>query len=131
MKFDTKQKVLLAIYTEYQKDVPDMEKNLKAINLGVDNDAFKLALEKLENENLITGVKFIRGGNSRIPSIVICQFIMMTRDGIEYVEDKIGIKHTLSGSEKLTYILKESASWGWDQIKDIAARTLSEIAKSI
>lgn len=127
MKFDSKQKVLLAIYTEYQKDLPNMRENIKADKLGLENDVFFTALEKLENEGLITDVQIIRGGGKLI--MVMTDSMKMTKEGIEYVEEKIGIRHTLTGAEKIAYIVKESASWGWDQIKDIASRTLSEMAK--
>jgi hypothetical protein len=127
MELDTKQKVLLAIYMEYQKDVPDMLENITSKNLGIGEVAFEVALEKLENEELITGAVFqlpLGGGkHTRTADI------MMTREGIEYVENRIGIEKTLSGIDKLKYIVKKTAELGWDQAKDLAARTMADIAK--
>jgi hypothetical protein len=36
MKFDTKQKILIAIYIEYQKDKPNMKANIKGTVLGIE-----------------------------------------------------------------------------------------------
>lgn len=65
---------------------------------------------------MITDVEFINslGGVSN----VITMNMKMTPYGIHYVEDKIN------------NILKNVASWGWDQLKDIAARTLTEMSKN-
>lgn len=104
MEFDSKQKVLIAIYTEYQKDIPDMKNNIKADKLNLDNTVFKIALEKLENEGLITGVQFIRGGNSHIPISAFTDSVKMTSYGILYVEEKLNIEKTLTGMEKVKKI---------------------------
>lgn len=127
MEFDTKQKILIAIYTEYQKDIPDMRKNIKAHAISIDNKTFFVALEKLENEGYITGVRFIRSDEGIITAFT--NDVMMTRDGLEYVETKLNILKTLTGKEKLLKIVKDAPTWGWDQLKDLAARTLAEMAK--
>lgn len=130
MKLDSKQKVLLAIYTEYQKDIPEMKNYITPEDLGIDNPlAFRIALEKLQSEQLICGAKFVYGDGYYIPVDVLVDYIKMTRDGIDYVENKIGIDKTLSGFDKVKYIVQKSAEIGWDQVKDIAARTMAEIAK--
>jgi len=36
MELDTKQKVLLAIYMEYQKDIPNMSEAIRAETLGIE-----------------------------------------------------------------------------------------------
>lgn len=47
MKLGTKENVLLAIYIEYQKDLPDMGSvNNTALNMDI--DVFNVALEKLQ-----------------------------------------------------------------------------------
>lgn len=130
MDLDTKQKVLIAIYTEYQKDLPDMENNIKASNLGLRNDVFKVALRKLTNENLINGVVFANGGDDPVPALAAVDYCQMTREGINYIEDKLDIKHNLSGAEKVAKVIEKSAGWGWEQIKDIGAKVIAEIAKS-
>lgn len=55
MKLGTKENVLLAIYIEYQKDLPDMGSvNNTALNMDI--DVFNVALEKLQNEEYIFDV---------------------------------------------------------------------------
>lgn len=129
MELDAKQKVLIAIYTEYQKDLPQMERNIKASVLGLNNDVFKIAISKLMNEGLITGVHVTNDGNSNIPAVIWLNDLKMSREGITYVEEKLSIEKTLDGEGKLREISKKALSWGWDQIKDIAARTLAEMTK--
>lgn len=127
MKLDTKQKVLVAIYTEYQKDIPNMINNIKAKELGIDKAVFEIALDKLMNEGLITGVDFIKSNHQIL--VTYMDELMMTRDGIEYVETKLGIERTLSGVEKVQEIFKKSADWGWKESKDIIVKVLSEMGK--
>lgn len=89
VKLDTKQKVLVAVYTEYQKDIPDMEKAINSKTIGIDNNAFKVALLKLQNEQLITGVIFVEDGNSNIPAAALTQDIRITKYGEKYVEEEL------------------------------------------
>lgn len=127
MELDTKQKVLVAIYAEYQKDIPNMTHNIRAECLGIDEAVFEIALDKLSNEGLITGVHF-----EKIDNEIICIWISdmkMTRDGIEYVETKLGIDKTLSGKEKVQEMAKKSVNWGWNEFKDITVKVLSEMGK--
>ena len=130
LELDTKQKVLIAIYTEYQKDLPDMENNIIASNLGLGNDVFKVALKKLTNESLINGVVFVKGGDNTVPIAAVVDYCQMTGRGIDYVESKLDIKPNLSGAEKVERVIEKSAGWGWEQIKDIGAKVIAEIAKS-
>ena len=45
MGLDIKQKVLIAIYTEYQKDLPNIDGNVNANILGIDNNIFNVAID--------------------------------------------------------------------------------------
>lgn len=132
MGLDIKQKVLIAIYTEYQKDLPNIDDNVKANILNVDNQVFNVAIEKLENEGLIRGSNLMKGGSSTVWNTIMVNLVhtKMTPYGIAYVEEKLGIEKTLSGAEKVKYISLKAAEWGWDQFKDIASKTLSEIVKN-
>lgn len=129
MKLDTKQKVLIAIYTEYQKDLPKMFDNITPEKLGIDEDVFKVAIDKLQNEELINGATVTLCLGQDYPDVLI-DFVKMTRDGIDYVENVIGIEKTLTGIEKVKAIIAKMTEWGFDQLKDIAARTLNEMAKA-
>jgi len=122
-KIDNKQKVLIAIYTEYQEDLPNMKDNINFKKLMMDKEIFNTALIKLENEKLITGVKKIMDG------VLWTEKIMMTSNGIEYVENKLGIEKTLSSSEKVKEVLGKSAKFGWNEAKDILTSTLAKIVR--
>lgn len=122
-KIDNKQKVLIAIYTEYQEDLPNMKDNINFKKLMMDQQIFNTALIKLENEKLITGVKKIMDG------VLWTDKIMMTSNGIEYVENKLGIEKTLSSSEKVKEVLGKSAKFGWNEAKDILTSTLAKIVR--
>jgi len=128
LELDTKQKVLLAIYTEYQKDIPNMRGNITAEKLGIGREVFTIALEKLNNEKLVNNIQFSKGGNggTLIPWV---DDMVISSYGINYIETKLHIRNNLSGKEKVVKITKEVATWGWERFKDIAAKTLSEIMK--
>jgi hypothetical protein len=55
--------------------------------------------------------------------------VMMSSQGIEYIENKIGLSYVLTGKEKVEFIFKNSVTWGIEQLKDIAAKTLVEMNK--
>jgi hypothetical protein len=129
MALDAKQKVLIAIYTEYQKDKPNME-SISPGSLGIDREIFNIAVDKLDNEGLINGVNIVRAGDSSAPHLVAIDYAKMSSYGIRYVEEKLGIKPELSGEEKVESVISSSTEWGWEQIKDIGSRVLAEMLKS-
>lgn len=130
MVLDIKQKVLIAIYTEYQKDIPEIEEKVKSSKLGIGTEEFKIAMVKLENEGLITGTSFHKTGNSKWgANIVLLDNTKMTTYGIDYVENKLGIDKTLSGIDKVKKVGEKCANWGWNEFKDITVQVLSEMGK--
>ncbi|WP_077212388.1 YjcQ family protein [Bacillus dakarensis] len=128
-KLDIKQRVLVTFYIEYQKDLPEMEK-VNATDLGISHDIFKMALLKLINEGLITGVEFTRGGQGNKILGAFTTNILMTSKGIDYVEQKLGITPTLTAGEKVREVSKKVAEWGYNEIKDFTVKVAAEIAKS-
>ena len=127
MRLDTKQKLLVAIYTEYQKDIPDMEEEITPDKLGLERKVFIWALDKLVNEEYITEYeKYFADSKCQEYSLYSMK---ITRDGIDYVETKLGIEKTLSGMEKVQEMAKKSVNWGWNEFKDITVKVLSEMAK--
>lgn len=127
---DNKQKVLVAIYTEYQKDVPDMRNAITAPKIGVERDVFLMALIKLENESLITiGTEPLYGGDGAVPVDIYTGSIKITVRGIQYVETALNIEPTLTNQDKVRTVEKKSLEWGIDQLKDFAAKVLAEILK--
>ena len=130
MGLDIKQKVLIAIYTEYQKDIPEIEEEVNSSKLGIGIEEFKIAVVKLENEGLITGTSFVKVGNSKWGvGAVILKNTKMTPYGIDYVENKLGIDKTLSGFDKVKKVGEKCATWGWNEFKDITVQVLSEMGK--
>ncbi|MEQ8192816.1 MAG: YjcQ family protein [Candidatus Eremiobacterota bacterium] len=130
MKLNTKQQVLVAIYMEYQKDIPDMSL-INAEKLGIGQIEFNTAIDKLQNEGYINGVIFIRGGDTPIPLDVLLAETKITRDGLHYIEKKLTIEANLSGEEKVRNILEKVGSWGFTQLKEIASKTLAEVIKGM
>ncbi len=128
MELDTKQKVLLALYTEYQKDLPNM-KEINAETLGLEKEVFIVAIVKLVNERLIKDVEFLKGGNGPYPRGMFIDGCKLTREGLEYVERKLQIEPTQSGVEKTRKVAKKLTEWGWEQGKDFAAKVTAEILK--
>ena len=90
MTTDTKHQVLFAIYAEYQKDIPDMEKITYRL-LEMDSQAFTVALRK---DNLF-----------------------MTRRGVEYVEKQAEIEESMSATEKMKVLAKQAGLFGLTVLK--------------
>ncbi len=128
LELDSKQKVLLAIYAEYQKDKPNMDSVRHEI-LGLEIDVFKIAVHKLVNDGLINDATLQYGGNDPVPLYVNLKYCNMTNYGIEYVERKLELDKTLSGEQKVKGMLEKTTQWGWDQFKDFAAKVLAEMMK--
>lgn len=128
MKLDTKQKVLVAIYTEYQRDIPNMEQAITCENLKMDKDKFIFALRKLKNEGLIQNIEFV-WAEDEIQDFELGD-MLISSCGIEYVEQKIGIDKTLSGLDKVKHIIERSGEWGINQLKDFGSKVAAEIIKS-
>lgn len=128
MELDVKQQVLVGIYLEYQKELPNMKK-INADVFGISRDQFFVALDKLDNEGLVNGIKFVRGGDGTIPAMAVIDYAKMSSSGIDYVEKKLGIEKTLSAKDKAEKVMSEVGKFGLEQLKDFAARIISEMLK--
>ena len=128
MKLDLKQKILVAIYTEYQKDVPEMKKITKEV-FEIDEKRFVIALEKLVNEEKINNVQFSRFDDGIFIHTQSLERTMMTNQGIDYVENVLGIQPTLSGLEKAKEVATKVGGWGFEQLKDFAVKVTTEMIK--
>lgn len=129
MKLDLKQKVLVAIYTEYQKDVPEMD-NITQTLFDIDESKFIIALKKLENEDKINGLNFAEfaEGTFLLPNTM--SQVMRTNHGMDYVENVLGIQPTLNGLEKVKEVASKVGGWGFEQLKDFAVKVTTEMIKS-
>ncbi|MCP1355454.1 YjcQ family protein [Aneurinibacillus migulanus] len=127
MELDTKQKVLIALFTEYQKDLPNM-RSIKAETLGLQRDVFNVAISKLVTEGYITDALEIRLPGETYPAYRLddCK---LTRDGIDYVQNKLEIEPTLSGVEKIKGVVEKLGQWGLEQVKEVVVKIASETIK--
>lgn len=110
LDLDSKQKVLLAVYTEYQKDLPEFGR-INPESLGLSPEIFYCALKKLRDEELIDDVHLIWGEDAVIPLGAVLDVVKLTRLGINYIEDFFNIKPTLPGKKKFKIIYDECKSW--------------------
>jgi hypothetical protein len=135
MKLSAKDKILVAIYIEYQKDIPDMDEAIKMEKLNLYNDEYLIGISKLENEGLINGARLIYGDDCIIMAIM--DDVMPSVCGLRYVEEKllrdnnIGEQEDDPESGNLRKVIRNATHFGWNEIKDIAARTLAEIYEKI
>lgn len=128
-ELDKKQRVLVAFYTEYQKDVPDMKK-ITHTAVGMTLEEFVVAVQKLDNEGLITEVKYSKVLDFSIPAAVHTDFVMLTNYGLQYVEEKLELKPTMSASEKVKEVSKKAGLWGYNELKDFSTKVLAELVRS-
>lgn len=126
IKLDTKQQVLLAIYMEYQKDIPNM-KEVNSTALNMDITVFNIALEKLENEGYINGLQTINTDNDRFYAVILDN-IKLTRDGLELVESKFGIAKELTAEDKLKYIIKKCGVFGLQTLQQFGIDVLTALS---
>ena len=124
VKLDAKQKILMAIYIEYQKDSPNYEAAVYNRELGVSTDEVLIALKMLQNEGLISGFEW------RLPSgkfeYNICN-TMLSPAGQSYIEKKLDINPLDNGKEKLEKIVNSALKIGWQVVSDIAAKVIVEM----
>lgn len=119
-ELDLKQRVLVAFYLEYQKELPEMN-SVSADTLDTDQQRFGIAVKKLQNEGFITGAKFAK------LDMVFTDFIMLTGYGLQYAEEVLEIKPTMSASEKVKEVGKKVTAWGYNELKDFSAKVLGEV----
>lgn len=125
MEFDAKQKVLIGLYMEYQKDISDMN-SVSAESLGIDMEVYISAIRKLENESLIDGMNFSRAGGKIISTFM--ESAAITPFGIQYIEAMLEIEPDKPGIEKVRKISESADTWGWSEAKEIADKILAEMA---
>jgi hypothetical protein len=126
VEIDAKHKVLYAIYAEYQKDIPDMAL-ITFDALDMESRAYKIALLKLQNEGFIDGLSTFPPHTRMEPKSVVLDSVMLTRFGIEYVEEKLEIAKSLTGSEKLTQLKEKFGRFGWEALQSWAVNILSKL----
>lgn len=121
-----KEKLLIAIFIEYQNDIPNMER-LNFKELEIEGDVLHSALIKLQNEGLIHDFKPVTGGGRMISFDK--RALMPTKEGLSWAEELLELTKEQTSIDKLNSAIKMLAAWGLDNIKDVAARTVAEILK--
>lgn len=118
MTIDTKHQVLYALYSEYQKDIPDME-SINAAVLDMEVPVFNAALLKLQNEGYIQGIDW-RPPETMDARKIISSYrknIYLTRKGVEYVEKLASIAESMPARKKIAELAKQVGLFGMDILK--------------
>jgi len=126
MEIDAKHKVLFALYAEYQKDLPDMPAVTFEV-LDMDSRVYKVSLLKLQNEGLIDGLITFPPGTRMEPKSVTLDSVLLTRYGINYVEDKLEIMEATTGVQKLKQLGEKFGRFGWEVLQKWVLLKLSQI----
>lgn len=125
---DIKEQVLIAIYAEYQKPLPDMQL-VKSYELDFKCDEFKFALIKLQNEGYIDGL-VVSGRqpiNYRRPFEVSADCMLPTVKGIERAERLMGIDDEAPARERLKQAIKRLSDAGLKLLVEFAAARLEQM----
>ena len=62
---DIESKIFLELYREGQKNIPDM-RSITALNLGIPDEVFNVVLDRLQEKELISGLKVTRNYTGEI-----------------------------------------------------------------
>ena len=127
-KLDVKLQVLLAIYAEYQRDIPNMDRVTHEA-LQVDAQAFRAALIKLQNEGLISGLVIEPPKETRADRVrgVIRTHMLPTRAGLDEAEKYIATGQADTAKSRLTALISRAGLAGLDWVKDVAAGVLADV----
>ena len=126
MELDSKHTVLFAVYSEYQKDIPDM-RNITPDLLKMERRVFNIACVKLENEDFIKKLRISFFQGDKEPRTVNLENVMPTHHGIEYVETKLELDRMGTGQKKLRQLKEKFSSFSWNVLQDVVDEILSEI----
>ena len=123
MQLGAKEQVLLALYLEYQKDLPDMAA-VNNTDLNMDIDVFNIALDKLQNEEYIRGFASYPADNNKFYCADLSR-VMLTKSGLDYVENCFGIAKEQTSADKVRYVIRQCGIYGYKALKDIGKACLA------
>lgn len=86
MQLAVTHQVLLALYSETQKEHPNVCSFVTPKKLGINPIQFRVVIDKLENDGFIYGSLIITGDCCPIPRMVIIDNARLTQFGLECVE---------------------------------------------
>jgi hypothetical protein len=129
-QLDAKMRVLTAIYAEYQKDVPDMS-NVNPRALRMDWPAFRAAVMKLQNEELIRGL-IIRPPEAQLPDVEYVRMdgVLPTLDGLRAVEHFIETGEADTATERLERLKKAVDDVCETEVRQIAEEAMKAVKKA-
>lgn len=122
---DIKTQVLLAVYAEYQEDIPNMD-NVSFDALGMDSTAFRAALIKLQNEGLISGLIIQPPNETRADRVrgLIKTHMLPTREGLEEAERFIRTGETSTARQRLRDVVEFAGKIGLELVKAYAEKLI-------
>jgi hypothetical protein len=123
MELSAEQQVLLALYIEYQKDVPDMN-NVTFDYLEMNQDVFNAAIDKLDVKGYLNGFKPARGGKGNKILVVWLNGVTLNNSAIRAAEELLdSLKLEDCTTENIMKKIYTSAK---EDVKDIIAKYLAE-----
>jgi len=112
MELDEKIQVLVAIYMECQKPLPNIPKSINYETVGLDKLVFNSAIAILENEGYINGSILLGGINLLMPESVKIKKTGITSKGINLVQEMMGIDEMLNKNQKAEAVKKYAEKYG-------------------
>ncbi|BBB89930.1 MAG TPA: hypothetical protein PKA28_07840 [Methylomusa anaerophila] len=119
------QKLIVALYAEANSPVPQLD----AVNpgvLGMDTEAFNRAVNTLYTSGLVSGITVKFGDDDRQSERVYAKEVLLTRPGVDYVENLMEIDINSSKMDKLKKIALKAGKLGWSAVVTLAKRIMSE-----
>ncbi len=119
MTNDSKHLVLYALYSEYQKDVPEME-TVDHTSVGVDVLTFNAAMLKLQNEGYIQGFVWRPPDTMDARKILASsrKNVFLTGKGVAYVEQLADIEQSASARQKIKALSVKAGAFGMEILKE-------------
>lgn len=82
---DIENKIFLELYREGQKNIPDM-RSITALNLGIPDEVFNVVLDRLQEKELISGLKVTRNYTGEIIKVYTSD-VRLTRNAKSYNDE--------------------------------------------
>lgn len=86
---DLKDRVLLAMYDEYQKGNADMRRTVRPERLQLEPSTFNRQIQALQTEGFIRGAVLVRDRDSIFPEQVILNRVALTNYGLHYLKSNL------------------------------------------
>jgi len=126
MELNAEQQVLLAMYIEYKKDLPNMD-TVKAEYLGMETAVFYEALDKLDSKDYLINFKQSRGGKGNKIYIVWLAGVSLRSEALREAESLLAeLKFKENTAENATMNIFKTLK---EDTKDLIAKYFAELSK--